>query len=86
MRVVNHGYVAEKRPDGRWQLQHRLVMERVLGRPLAAREQVHHIDGRKDNNHPDNLEVWARAHPIGVRLPAPPDWDAAVGMAALQHD
>lgn len=41
--------------------EHRLVAESKLGRRLLPGEQVHHIDGRKDNNHPDNLEVMASA-------------------------
>lgn len=45
-----HGYVRE----------HRLVMERTLGRLLTADEVVHHKDGDKQNNDPDNLEVYPR--------------------------
>lgn len=37
--------------------EHRLIMQRRLGRPLSKPEVVHHIDGDKRNNHPDNLEV-----------------------------
>jgi hypothetical protein len=37
---------------------HRLVMERKLGRYLGPKEVVHHIDGDPANNHPDNLEVF----------------------------
>ena len=43
-----HGYVRE----------HRLVVEKVLGRYLTPREVVHHIDGNKQNNRPDNLQVY----------------------------
>ncbi len=37
--------------------QHRVVMERVLGRKLRRGEIVHHKDHNKKNNHPSNLEV-----------------------------
>lgn len=37
---------------------HRLVAESMLGRPLAGGEVVHHIDGDKRNNSPDNLMVF----------------------------
>lgn len=36
---------------------HRVVMERILGRPLLPGEIVHHKDGNYLNNHPDNLEL-----------------------------
>lgn len=35
-------------------LEHRLVMERILGHVLGAREHVHHIDGDRLNNDPAN--------------------------------
>ena len=37
---------------------HRVVAEQMLGRPLLKGEVVHHIDGNKRNNHPDNLMVF----------------------------
>ena len=37
---------------------HRVVAEQILGRPLLKGEVVHHIDGNKRNNHPDNLMVF----------------------------
>jgi hypothetical protein len=37
--------------------EHRVVAEALLGRPLAPGEVVHHKDGDKLNNSPDNLEV-----------------------------
>ena len=34
---------------------HRVEMERILGRKLKPGEIVHHIDGDKRNNSPENL-------------------------------
>ena len=36
---------------------HRQVAERILGRPLQEGEIVHHIDGNKLNNDPENLMI-----------------------------
>lgn len=35
--------------------QHRVVMERIIGRKLKKGEIVHHIDRNKKNNDPSNL-------------------------------
>jgi hypothetical protein len=36
---------------------HRYVMAQKIGRPLETWEHVHHIDGNKRNNTPDNLQL-----------------------------
>lgn len=37
--------------------EHIMVMERVLGRPVTDPEIVHHLNGIRDDNRPENLEV-----------------------------
>lgn len=47
-------------------LEHRLVLARKLGRPLLKHETVHHKDGDRGNNHPDNLELRVGRHGKGA--------------------
>lgn len=45
---------------------HRVVAEQKLGRALLPGEIVHHKDGDKWNNHPDNLEVMTQAEHVRI--------------------
>ena len=65
----SHGYVHEYDPvRHKFVRQHRLVMERMLGRPLEKWEKVHHKLGKRHENEPENLELLIGAHFAGIRI------------------
>lgn len=72
--IKDSGYVLIHRPDhpnshkNGYILEHTFIVSEHIGRPLKKGENIHHINGIRDDNRIENLELWSRSQPSGQRV------------------
>lgn len=72
------GYILVKTPEwtknNGYKFEHVLVMEEKLGRLLLPGENVHHKNGVREDNCIENLELWVKPQPTGIRVEDAIEW------------
>lgn len=68
MDALGYAWISRRGNGSGKRLEHRVVMEHVIGRPLLPHENVHHINGVRNDNRPENLEIWSTMQPTGQRI------------------
>jgi HNH endonuclease len=69
--TTEEGYIRLHTVSGKQILEHRLVMEQKIGRPMLPTETVHHRNGIRSDNRPENLELRVGQHGKGSTVHCP---------------
>lgn len=74
VKINTHGYRMVYKPDHPnadcvgYVREHRLVMEGIIGRTLNPDEDVHHINGIRTDNRPENLMLLTKSEHMSLHM------------------
>ncbi len=67
--ISHNGYKLVKKEVGKYQREHRKIVENSLKRKLTNEEIVHHINGDKFDNRLENLQIMSKSEHCKLHLP-----------------
>ncbi|MCX6727646.1 MAG: HNH endonuclease [Candidatus Saccharibacteria bacterium] len=72
--IFRKGHPRAQGSRANYVFEHIIVMEEILGRYLDKDETVHHLNGVRDDNSKENLELWVKPQPSGIRAKDALEW------------
>lgn len=59
--LVRKGVIKGNKKGARYKLQHRIIMEEYIKRPLLRSEIIHHLNGNPSDNRIENLKIMTQS-------------------------